>query len=84
MALQGVSPAKIGKPAHNAIENAYKAFDLAGTLANIYGSSPTLFGTKAVNYDPISAISSQPLLNSASYWRNMGNLGIGNQGTLGY
>lgn len=53
MALQGIVNAEAPAPQKTALQNAYKAFDLAKTLASLYGSANTVFGTKAPNYPAI-------------------------------
>lgn len=49
MALNSVKPVEGATPNHSALQNAYKAFDIASTLGNIYGAGHSIFDTAPTN-----------------------------------
>jgi hypothetical protein len=63
MALQPIQPVAARPKGKSAIENAYKAFDLATTMAGLFGKTPDIYGVKGtVNQSYFNpSASAQPL-----------------------
>ena len=68
MALTGIAPVGVKPQGKSALDNAYKAFDLATTLAGLFGQSSKIYGTNAPNYNYLA-----PNQNSYLGFNSSGN-----------